>query len=140
MVVHLVEDLIGSTRILSVPRSARFCLGWFEFGRRGWAAGQDGGTPKSKSIQPRSTSTWDALYRVAHLGTGWIIEMRVALYYKELLLCRTLNCMSTNSVTRPYEQPCRLYVLIPYRGGRPICRKVLKIMFWEVPLAGGPLL
>ena len=22
-----------------------------------------------------------------------------------------------------------------YRAGRPICRKVLKIMFWEVPLA-----
>ena len=26
-------------------------------------------------------------------------------------------------------------IQIKYRAGRPICRKVLKITFWEVPLA-----
>ena len=39
-----------------VPLSARFCLGrpgrW-EFGKTGWAGGQDDGTHKSKSTQPR---------------------------------------------------------------------------------------
>ena len=36
-----------------VPPSARFCLGQWEFGRTGWAGGQDDGTSKSKSTQPR---------------------------------------------------------------------------------------
>ena len=40
--------LVGLTWILTVPLSARFCLGWWEFGRRGWAAGQDGGTSQIK--------------------------------------------------------------------------------------------
>ena len=31
-------------------------------------------------------------------------------------------------------------VLPTYRAGRPICRKVLKIMFWEVPPADWLLL
>ena len=46
----------------SIALSAQFCLGWWEFGRSSWAAGQDGGTPKSKLIQPRSTSRWYTLY------------------------------------------------------------------------------
>ena len=45
---------VGLTRILGLPLFAQFCLGRFEFGRRGCTAGQDGGTPKSKSTQPRS--------------------------------------------------------------------------------------
>ena len=36
-----------------VPLSARFCLGRLEFGRTGWAGGQDDGTSKFKSTQPR---------------------------------------------------------------------------------------
>ena len=48
---------------LSVPLSAQFCLGGGEFGRSGWAAGQDGGTQKSKSTQPRFQITWDTLWR-----------------------------------------------------------------------------
>ena len=43
-----------------VPDSAS--ADW-EFGRSGWLAGQDGGTPKSKSTQPRSSSKWDTLYK-----------------------------------------------------------------------------
>ena len=39
-VSHLVVDWVGLTWILSVPLSARFCLGWWEFGRSGWAAGK----------------------------------------------------------------------------------------------------
>ena len=31
-------------------------------------------------------------------------------------------------------------ILRDYRAGLSICRKVLKVMFWEVPPAGGPLL
>ena len=42
------------TLILVVPLSAQFYLGWWEFGRSGWATGKDGGTPKSKSTQHRS--------------------------------------------------------------------------------------
>ena len=34
-------------------------LGLGEFGRSGWAAGQDDGTQKSKSTQSRSQLTWD---------------------------------------------------------------------------------
>ena len=41
--------------------AAQFCLGWSKFGRSGWADGQDGGTPKSKSTQPRSMSRLDTL-------------------------------------------------------------------------------
>ena len=53
------------TWILSVPLSAQFCLGWWVCSRRGWAPGQDSGTPKSKSTQPRSTNRWDTLYSLA---------------------------------------------------------------------------
>ena len=34
----------------------RFCSGWWEFGRIGWATGKDGGTSKSKSTQPWSAT------------------------------------------------------------------------------------
>ena len=51
----------GFTLILSVPLSAQFCLGWWDLGRSSWAAGQDGGTPKSKSTQ-RCMSRWNTLY------------------------------------------------------------------------------
>ena len=47
---------------LGLILSARFCLGWCKFGRSGWAKGQDGGTPKSKPTQPRSTGRWDTPY------------------------------------------------------------------------------
>ena len=39
--------------ILNVPFSAQFCLGWWEFGRRGWASGQDGGNPSQPIPRPR---------------------------------------------------------------------------------------
>ena len=35
----------------------QFSLGRWEFGRIAWAAGQEGGTLRSKSTQPRSTTT-----------------------------------------------------------------------------------
>ena len=44
-------------------------LGWVD-----WAAGQDGGTPKSKSAQPRSTSRWNTLYM---LGDWDELDVRV---------------------------------------------------------------
>ena len=34
---HLLVDWAGSTWIQCVPLSAQFCLGWWEFGRSGWA-------------------------------------------------------------------------------------------------------
>ena len=39
---------VGLTLILAVPPSAWICLGWWEIGRTGWAAGKDGGTSKIK--------------------------------------------------------------------------------------------
>ena len=39
---------VGLTLILSVPLSAQLCLGWWEIGRTGWAAGQDGGISQIK--------------------------------------------------------------------------------------------
>ena len=59
---HLLVYWVLMTWISSVPKSAGLCLGWWELCRSGWAAGQDGGTQKTKSTQPRSTSTWDAPY------------------------------------------------------------------------------
>ena len=53
---------VGLTWTLGVPLSAQFCLGWLEFRRNGCAAGQDVGTPKSKSTQSRSRSRWITLY------------------------------------------------------------------------------
>ena len=39
-----------------VPPSARFCLGQWEFGRTGWAGGQDDGTSKSTQLREATTS------------------------------------------------------------------------------------
>ena len=38
---------------VDVPLSAGFCLGRWELGKTRWAGGQDDGTSKSKSTQPR---------------------------------------------------------------------------------------
>ena len=60
--IHLLWDpWVGLTWILGVPLSATFCLGWWECGRRGWAARQHGGTSKYKSTQPSSPSIWITL-------------------------------------------------------------------------------
>ena len=47
---------------------AKLCLGWGEFGRSGLAAGQNGGTLKSKSTKPRSMPRWDTLYNFSYSG------------------------------------------------------------------------
>ena len=39
-----LDSWVGLTLILAVPPSARFCFEWWEFGRSGWAAGQESGT------------------------------------------------------------------------------------------------
>ena len=62
-VIHLAVDWVGLTWILGVPLSDQFCMGWWEFGRSGWANGQEGGTPKSKSTQPRYKTRWITLYK-----------------------------------------------------------------------------
>ena len=53
---HLVGEL-GSwlTLILAVPPSARFCLGWWEIGRTGWASGKDVETSQIK-VNPTQLS------------------------------------------------------------------------------------
>ena len=48
---------------LGVPLSVKICLGRWEFGRISQAAGQHGGTFKSKSTQPKSQARWDTLYQ-----------------------------------------------------------------------------
>ena len=48
----VVGYLVGLTLNFDIPLSAKFCLGRWKFGRIGWAAGQVGGTFKSKSTQP----------------------------------------------------------------------------------------
>ena len=45
-VSRLLVEWVGLTRTLSVPLSAKFSLGWWEFGIKSWAAIQDGETPK----------------------------------------------------------------------------------------------
>ena len=45
-----------------VPLSAQLCLGLWEFGRSGLAAGHNGGTAKSKSTKPSYPTTWATLY------------------------------------------------------------------------------
>ena len=72
--INLLQECVIDPAIQRVPSKLRLCYVDLDFecstvcltllGLMGiWAeaAGQDGGTQKSKSIQPRSTSTWDAL-------------------------------------------------------------------------------
>ena len=42
VLTHLVGNWVGLILVLAIPLSARFSLGWWEFGRKGWVAGQDG--------------------------------------------------------------------------------------------------
>ena len=51
---------------------AQFCSGRWEFGIIGWTAGKDDGTLKSKSTQPRSTTTRFTLYK-----TGFPFELTI---------------------------------------------------------------
>ena len=47
--------------IWRVPMPAEFCMRRRGLGRIGWAVGQDVGTSKSKSTQPRSQTGWNIL-------------------------------------------------------------------------------
>ena len=53
-VFHLLVDWVGLTGILTVPLSAQFCLGRWEFGRSNWEAGQNPHTKEQIAhLEPR---------------------------------------------------------------------------------------
>ena len=90
---HVLVDWVLLTWISSVPLSARLCLGWWDFGRSGWVAGQDGGTKKSKSIQPRSTRTWNALLigKISVCSPPWVGKRAVKCPSEPASLSRPMN-------------------------------------------------
>ena len=59
---NVVADLGWVDLDFDVPLSHGFWLGWWELGKSGCAAGQDDGTSKSKSTQPRSATISPTLY------------------------------------------------------------------------------
>ena len=87
---HLPSRLpISLTNIHGVPSSRRLglvdlkfdcsavCLGWWEFGRSGLAAGQNGGILKSKSTTTRSMTRWDALNELwRNMFYNWAREIK----------------------------------------------------------------
>ena len=71
--------LVGLTWILTVPLSARFCLGWWEFGRRGWARWWN--IPNQSQRNPSSTGDGSPCTCPA----DYIITSKVILYNIHLL-------------------------------------------------------
>ena len=62
-VAHLVANLGWVDLNFDYSTVCLILPGLMEFGRSGWAVGQDGGTPKSKSTEPRFATRWATLYK-----------------------------------------------------------------------------
>ena len=59
-------------------------------------------------------------------------------YGDDLILCRVLPGLKEMTVQG--NGKTNLQPVLIYGAFHPICRKVLKIRFWELPPAGGPML